>query len=51
MGVGYGEEPPFKVVDSNPSFSSVVSSFNFTDITTIATTAALGVPVGYFSGN
>lgn len=51
MGVGYGEEPPYKVVDSNPSFSTVVSSFNFSDITTILSTAGLGVPVGYFSGN
>lgn len=51
MGVGYGEEPPYKVIDSNPSFSTVVSSFNFTDIATIFSAGAIGVPVGYFSGN
>mmetsp|Transcript_20373 Transcript_20373/g.33600 ORF Transcript_20373/g.33600 Transcript_20373/m.33600 type:complete len:85 (-) Transcript_20373:71-325(-) len=43
-------EPPYPVIDPEPSFERCVANFSFEDIGQWAAVTAVGVPFGYLAG-
>jgi hypothetical protein len=49
MGI-FLDEPKFPVIERNPTASSTISNFNFSDYVRITALTGASLPVGYLAG-